>query len=139
METDKRLKMHCFFSDYMTWDDTINEYVGKFHKKYNVYPNILEANEFTLNRIDLAAQKHPDKIVNSDDGGTIETSNVPYEGLSTFIAEEYSLEICLDYDLTDGSFTLIFDEDPDFSGEEIPDFEENKEKVKIYHFEKKSA
>jgi len=139
MEADNRLKLQGIINNYMVWDDTINEYAEKFYENYNVYPNILEANEFTLNRIDLAAQKHPDRIVNSDDGGTIETSNIPYEGLSAFIAEKYSLEICLDYDLPDGSFTLIFDEDPDFSGEEIPDFEKNKEKTKIYHFDKKSA
>ena len=47
--------------------------------------------------------------------------------------------MCLDYDLPDGSFILIFDEDPDFSGEKIPDFEKNEEKAKIYHFDKKSA
>ena len=139
METDKRLKMTGYILDFFCWDDTINEYVGKFHKKYNVYPNILEANEFTLNRIDLIAQKNPDRIISSDDGGTIETSNIPFNGISTFNAEDYSLEMCLDYDLDNGTFTLIFDEDPDFSGEEIPDIEENEEKLIVYYFDKKSA
>ena len=139
MEHDKTLKLQGFISDYMVWDDTINDYAEKFYKKHNVYPNILEANEFTLNRIDLVAQKHPDRVVNSDDGGTIETSNSSYEGLSCFIASEYSLELCLDYQLANGTFMLIFDENPDFDGLPEPEQEEKEEgKERLYIF-KKSA
>ena len=139
MGKDKRLKLTGFIQDFFVWDDTINEYVKNFYEKYNVYQNILEANEFTLQRIDLIAQKNPDRIVNAETEENIKQSSIPYEGLSTFIAEDYELEMCLDFNLADGSFSLIFDEDPDFSGEEIPDFDENEEKTKIYHFDKKSA
>ena len=139
METDKRFKMHCFFSDYINWDDTINEYVGKFHKNHNVYPNILEANEFTLRSIDLAAQMHPDRIVNNETEENIEVSNIPYEGLSHFVAENYCLEMCLDFDLAEGAFTLIFDEDPSFDG--LPEYEEEEteEKTEKLYVFKKSA
>ena len=136
MEADKRLKMTGFFSDFTVWADTLNEYTKGFFKKFNVYPNIFLANEFTFRRIDLIAQMHPDRIRNKEDGGTIETSDVPYDGLNGFVSEDYSLEMCLDYDLQDGYFTLIFDEDPDFSGEPLPAPEEKRE---IYHFNKKTA
>ena len=139
METDNRLKLQGYILDYMVWDDTINEYAEKFYKKHNVYPNILESNEFTLHRIDLAAQKHPDRIINAETEETIEDCDIPYEGLSSFIAEDYNLEICLDFNLADGAFTLIFDEDPSFDG--MPEIEEEEKEdgsEKQYIF-KKSA
>ena len=139
METDKRLKLQGFISDYMVWDDTINGYVEDFYKKYNVYPNILEANEFTLRRIDLSAQMHPDRIINAETEENIEDCNIPYEGLSTFTAEDYELEMCLDFDLADGSFTLIFDEDPSFDGLPVDEEEETEERTEKLYVFKKSA
>ena len=138
-EKDKRLKLQGFIKDYMAWDDTINGYVENFYKKYNVYPNILEANEFTLRRIDLAAQIYPDRIVNADTEENINECDIPYEGLSTFIAENYELEMCFDFDLAEGTFTLIFDEDPSFDGMPEDEEEEKDEgNEKLYVF-KKSA
>jgi hypothetical protein len=137
METDNRLKLHCFILDFSIWDDTIHDFVEKFQEKFNVYPNILLASDSTYRKIDLYAQKHPDRLINIEDMGTLETSSNPYEGLAYFSTEDYSLELCLDYDLQEGYFTLIFDEDPDFSGE--PVIEENKEQTsRIYQF-KRSA
>ena len=48
-------------------------------------------------------------------------------GISNFITEDYNLECCLDYDLQEGYFTLLFDEAPDFDGEPVekPDAAEN--------------
>jgi hypothetical protein len=34
-----------------------------------------------------------------------------------FNIEDYNLECCLDYDLPDSFFALVFDEAPDFDGE----------------------
>jgi len=140
MENDSRLRLSGFIFDFSDWDDTINLFAMKFHDKYNVYPNILLASDFTYKKIDLYAQKHPERIIKFDDEGnfkTIETSSDPYTGLSTFIAEDYELECCIDYDLQEGYFTLIFDETPDFSGELIID--EKKEETGIVYQFKKSA
>jgi len=139
LEKDNRLKLHCVIIDFSIWDDTIHSNVEKFHKKYNVYPNILLANELTYRKIDLYAQKHPERLIDPDGKESIETSSYPYNGLSYFITEDYSLELCMDYDLQDGSFTLIFDEDPDFSGEPEPVIEEEEERENIYYFNTKSA
>ena len=138
IEKDNRLKLHFVIIDFSIWDDIIHSNVEKFRKKYNVYPNILLTNESTYRKIDIYAQKHPERIIDPDGKESIETSSHPYYGLSHFISEDYSLELCLDNDLQDGSFTLIFDEDPDFSGESLPDAEE-EERENIYHFNKKSA
>ena len=78
---------------------------------------------------------HPDRLVVSDGIETIETSNEPYQGISYFTTEDYNLECCLDYDLPEGYFTLVFDEAPDFDGEPV---EEPEELENVFYF-KKSA
>jgi len=130
------LKLTGIITDFSVWDDTIHLSVVKFHNQFNVYPNILLANASTYRKIDLYAQMHPDRIVMADNDGnieTIETSNEPYDGLSCFKTEDYELECCLDYDLQEGYFTLIFDEAPDFDGEPI---EEPEERENVYTFRK---
>ena len=122
--------------DFSVWDDTIPLSAVKFYSQYNVYPNILLANDSTYRKIDLYAQMHPSRIVTNDDDGnieTIETSNEPYNGLSSFVTEDYELECCMDYDLQEGYFTLIFDEEPDFDGERV---EEPEEQGNVYNYRK---
>ena len=138
MENDSRLKLNGFILDFVIWDDTINPFVMKFHDKYNVYPNILLASDDTYRRIDLFAQKHPERIIKFDEDGNmenIETSEDTYDGLSMFTAEDYELECYIDYDLQKGYFMLVLDEEPDFSGEPIIDDEKEVER-KIYAFRK---
>jgi hypothetical protein len=113
-----RLKLKGFIADFLVWDDTIDSFALKFHKKYNVYPNILLTSEATLKKIDLYAQKHPDRI-SGPDGENIERSANTYTGLDEFSTSEYSLEFCLDYNLAEGYFILVLDEDPDFGGEPV--------------------
>ena len=120
MEEDNRLILKGFIADFTLWDDTIHIFVLKFHQQHNVYPNILLANDSTYRKIDLYAQMHPDRLVDPDGEDTIETSRYSYEGISYFTTEDYNLECCLDFELTEGNFTLIFDEDPDFDGEPVP-------------------
>ena len=136
METDDRLKMTGIIIDFAVWDDTINLYVAKFHEKYNVFPNILLANEYTYKKIDLYAQKHPERIIDSTGEDSIETSSISYQGLSAFTVGEYELDFCLDYEAANGSFILIFDEAPDFDGEPEPLPVEDEEKPKLYIYKK---
>jgi hypothetical protein len=138
MEDNGILKLTGIITDFSVWDDTIHIFVIKFHDQHSVYPNILLASDYTYHKIDLYAQIHPDRIriYDNDDGfETIETSNEPYDGLSCFVTEDYELECCLDYDLQEGYFTLLFDEAPDFDGEPI---EKPDEPKNVYLF-KKSA
>ena len=136
MEDNGILKLTGIITDYSIWDDTIHINVLKFHEIYNVYPNILLACDFTYRKIDLYAQMHPDRIQTNDDEGnieTIETSNEPYNGLNCFTTEDYELECCLDYELQEGYFTLIFDETPDFDGEPA---QKPEEAENVYQYRK---
>lgn len=130
MEDKGILKLTGIITDFSIWDDTIHIFAVKFHDQYNVYPNILLASDSTYRKIDLYAQMHPDRLRVFDEDGsseTIETSDEPYNGLGCFTTEEYELECCIDFDLQEGYFTLIFDEAPDFDGEPVeePDKQEN--------------
>jgi hypothetical protein len=146
VENSGVLKLAGVITDFSMWDDTIHLSVMKFHSQYNVYPNILLASDFTYRKIDLYAQMHPNKVVTDGADGnieTIETSNEPYNGLSLFVTEDYELECCMDYDLLEGYFTLIFDETPDFDGEPVekPDFdgepiEKPEEQENVYSYRK---
>jgi hypothetical protein len=40
--------------------------------------------------------------------------------LYRYCQDSYKLECCLDFDLTEGNFSLIFEEAPDFDGELLP-------------------
>ncbi|MDR0313444.1 MAG: hypothetical protein LBI14_07580 [Treponema sp.] len=136
MEDDSRLKLTGIISDYSIWDDTIHLYAIRFHDQFNVYPNILLASDYTYRKIDLYVQMHPNRIrITNDDGNveTIETSNEPYNGLSQFVTEDYELECCMDFDLPEDTFTLIFDEAPDFDGEPV---EEPDEPEIVYTYKK---
>jgi hypothetical protein len=136
MEEDDRLKLSGIITDYSIWDDTIHLLVIKFHDQFNVYPNILLASDSTYRKIDLYAQMHPNRIVIAGDDGnveTIETSDEPYNGLSSFVTEDYELECCMDCDLQEGSFILVFDEAPDFDGEAV---EEDGEVEMVYAYRK---
>jgi hypothetical protein len=118
MESDGVLQLKGFITDFSVWDDTIHLFVLKFHEKYNVYPNILLASDPTYRKIDLHAQKHPERLIDPD-GENIEAGNTPYEGISYFTTEDYTLECCLELELTKGNFLLVFDEEPDFDGEPV--------------------
>jgi len=136
MEDSGVLKLTGIITDFSIWDDTIHLFAVKFYNQYNVYPNILLANASTYKKIDLYAQKHPNRLVTAGVDGnieTIETSNEPYDGLSRFVTENYELECCMDFDLQEGYFTLIFDEAPDFDGERV---EESEEQEKVYTYRK---
>jgi hypothetical protein len=105
-----------YINDYPQWDDIIDEKVKRFYQLYRVYPNILLACAATFDNIDNCLKQHPDNLVFSDSG-----EPPPFEGLSTFTATDYELEFCLDTDQKEHNFILVYDEAPDFDGEEEPE------------------
>jgi len=135
MENDTRLTLKGSILNFTKWDDTIHFFVLKFYKMYNVYPNLLLASDYTYQKIDLYAQMHPERIMDPDGVMTIEASDCEYTGISDFSAVDYSLEFCFDNEITEGNFLLVFDEEPDFSGEPLP-VVEIEEKQTVYQFEK---
>jgi hypothetical protein len=120
------LKLAGMISDFSVWDDTIHSYVKKFHEQYNVFPNILLANEFTFRKMEFRALMHPERLTDCD-GENVKISSVPFTGISSFEANDYSLDFCMDNKLPEGMLMLVFDAAPEFDGEPIPEeIEENE-------------
>ena len=57
----------------------------------------------------------------------------PYPVICYFNIEDYNFECCLDHDLPESSFTLVFDEAPDFDGEPV---EKPVEVEGVFYFRK---
>ena len=98
------------------WDHRIHAGVQDFRARFTVTPNILVANEITLARIDMAAAK-----ANIRDRDGVPAEEGAYTPLDSFIGPDYRLDLCIDPNLPDASFSLIYDEDPDGGGEPVPD------------------
>jgi hypothetical protein len=117
-------KKFGFIGDYFRWADVIHEAALRFFALYKVYPNILLASGATFDKIDNYLKQHPENLVFSGEGYP-----PPFDGLSSFVDEDYELEFCLDADQGENYFILVYDETPDFDGENIP--ESNGEEPKF--------
>ena len=96
------------FSDLNRWADELNAKVQSFKAEFGHFPNIMLANSITYSRIDLVANTKPKNIRGKK-------NDVPenFVGLSGFNGEGYSLDWCVEEELSDLEFILIFDTDPD--------------------------
>jgi hypothetical protein len=105
-----------FIGDYSRWADTIHEGILRFFALYKVHPNILLASGATFDKIDNYLKRYPVNLVFSGEGDP-----PPFDGLSSFVDENYEIEFCLDADQGENYFILVYDETPDFDGENIPE------------------
>ncbi|MDR1893492.1 MAG: hypothetical protein LBQ61_02210 [Spirochaetales bacterium] len=113
---DKTFKEFGYISDYSQWDDIINEKAMYFFELHQVYPNILLASNDTFGRIDNYLRQHPVDLIYPEGG-----EPPPFDGLSSFNAVDYRLEFCLDPGQEENYFVLVYDEAPEFDGEELSD------------------
>ncbi len=110
--------MICFISEYSVWDDTIHEHADKFFNNYSIYPNLMFASKMTWQKIDEYANLfNPENIKLSDDNIDDEETDEEIKSISTFVSSSYSLEFCLEENVNEDYFILVFDEDPIFDGE----------------------
>ena len=116
------------------WADIIAMKVVDFHEEKGVYPNILLANISTFERIDKYCKKHPENLVYEGSEQSPE-----FDGLSGFYTSEYNLDFCIDNDIAINHFRLIFDENPDFDGEENNEYKFEPAIKKIKFSYKKAA
>jgi hypothetical protein len=114
---DDRLRLGGFINDFNRWDDLINKCAVRFRKLYNVYPNILLAATPTYQKIDQYAQIKPESIYSEEYDSTFADIEAPFEGLSAFITDDYQLELCVDENMVEGIFSLLFDQHPIFDRE----------------------
>ena len=106
------------------WDDAIAGAAELFRNLFSVYPNVLLANDVTLRRIDMIAEKAQLKNENGE-----KAKSGMYCRVGGFVTEGFELTFGVDKTLSDGNFSLIYDSDPDDDGEPIP--EEDTDAVEI--------
>jgi hypothetical protein len=105
-----------FIGDYSRWADVIHDGILRFFALYRVHPNILLASGATFDKIDNYLKRHPANLVFSGEGDP-----PPFDGLSSFVDGNYEIEFCLDAGQGENYFILVYDEAPDFDGENIPE------------------
>lgn len=103
------ISMKFTVTDYLDWDHNIYEAAKVFHSKNEQYPNILLANESTLQTIDLFMSK---KLLKS---GIIKE----LKKLTNFETSKFNLQICIDHELLNHQFTLVLDDGAEFNEEEL--------------------
>jgi hypothetical protein len=124
-----RLKLKGFILDFTEWGPTIHSFVLKFHKAYNVYPNIFLASNATYEKINFHAQMHPEIIFILEDNGSSKNIDMDdYSGINRIEFPDCTLDFCIDYEASLGNFILMYDEAPHFDGEPISEEEVKKTK-----------
>lgn len=121
----EKLKFRKKFTiqNFLEWDHEIFEQTMKFYEKFRIYPNILLANSETYHQIDLTANFITRKYIR-DETHSANYKNPPYGSfvqLSGFSSQDFELDFALDENLKLGKVQLIFEQDPDWGGEEVWD------------------
>jgi hypothetical protein len=125
-------------TDWKNWDHQIDSSAKEFFEITGKWPNILLANDPTLGRIDFLANQARQNIFY---GGPDQTKPNPKDNdewrqLGGFQGKSYAIEFCIDENLNNEAFSLIYDSDPDGDGgEPVP--EEDNVKAKERKFKRK--
>ena len=96
------------FTDYTKWDHQIFLAACDFQKTNDIWPNILLTDTTTLEAIDLFMSK---KLVS--EGKVSEITNI-----AVFASDKGDIQICIENEIPDHSFKLIYDEEAEFVDEE---------------------
>lgn len=108
------------FTDISRWDHELNLAANSFKNQNGYWPNIMQACSQTYRKIELMANSQPNKI-RGDGSGEMPVKPNGFVELSGFQGEEYSLDMCLDEELNENNFRLIYDSDPDGEFDVEPD------------------
>lgn len=105
-------------TDWREWDHTVNRAARDFQRRYLRWPMFLLASSNTFHDLDMRVS-NTDRVANVRD---MEGESPPpgvFAALSSFTAEEYALEFCVEERIARNCFWLIWDSDPG-GGEPIP-------------------
>ena len=128
-EINMNFEKKYLFNNWNDWNHTIFESAEDFQEVYGYSPNILLANNYTFSQIDFIANINPDigKDVSREDDvtGVKEFALEIGEdfGISSFQSDHHDIAFCLDHDLLDKEFILIYDDEPeddDSEGDDVP-------------------
>jgi len=110
------------------WDHEIHGGVQVFYNAFSIHPNIMLFNSNMTSRIDILANHKKENI--RDYLGE-KSENKEFSSIVTFCSEDYSLEICLEENVPDNYFVLIYDSDPGGGdGEPLPDEDSDSPNMK---------
>ncbi|MBY0515367.1 MAG: hypothetical protein K2P81_00560 [Bacteriovoracaceae bacterium] len=84
----------------------------RFKNQNGYWPNIFQASSVTYRKIEIVANAQPENIKGDGSDGMPANPNGFVE-LSGFQGKEYSLDMCLDEQLEELSYRLVYDSDPD--------------------------
>lgn len=107
-DENKIIEQTFYFNDYNNWDHNIYEFTQYFKRTHHIYPNIFLGNEKTIETIDLYMSK---KLLETRKENEIKR-------IDKFVTKDFELQICMDFDLENHRFTLIYDEQAQFVSKE---------------------
>jgi hypothetical protein len=106
------------FEDYLCWDDELYTAANDFNKKHGLYPNIMLACSATYDEIDKEIKEYGMENL-SYEGSDNNEEPPEFDSLATFTTDDFSIDFCLKPELPSKTFILIYDDSPEFDGEEI--------------------
>ena len=120
------------------WNETLADAIDDFHTFYALYPNILQANDYTFSQFDFLVNIIPDerhKVVRVDDvAGTTslpdKTENILLSGFN--YCKTADIDCAVDNQLADKEFRLVYDDESEWDEPEIPDDCPENECERVY-------
>jgi hypothetical protein len=103
------LKLTFTIPRWAFWDDIINELVDQFYSTHKKVPNVLLANGFTRDAINLFAAAAKENLVDADTGAAGRLGPDEDVELRGFQGNCYKLEIRADEDLPPETCVLAYD------------------------------
>jgi hypothetical protein len=109
------------FTNLLSWDHQLNEWVKAFKMEHGYFPNILLASSATYSRIDLIVNARGRDHLHNPEG--LSPSEEEFISMSGFKGNGYDLNFCIEDQLGIDTVKLIYDSDPD-GGLPIPEEDE---------------
>lgn len=121
------LRKTFLITDWTQWDHQIDSATKEFIALTQKTPNILLANDPTLDRIEFMANQKRQNLRRDEPLKNEDEPSDPnhWRPLGGFQGDGYSLGFCVDTQLNFEKFSLIFDSDPDGDGGEPVPVEDN--------------
>ena len=124
------------------WSETLADAIDDFHIVYSLYPNILQANDYTFSQLDFLVNITPDErkqvVIEDDITGTIslpgKTENITLKSFD--YCNFADIDFAVDNQLADKEFKLVYDDEPEWDNPEMPEDCPENEKETTYKINK---
>ena len=112
--------------EWTTWSDTLAVAIKDFHSVYTLYPNILEANDYTFSQFDFLVNINPYerecvRLEDSITGAMKLPNQAEIISLKSFDCQNADINFAVDNQLADKQFRLIYDDEPEWDEQVIPE------------------